>query len=138
VVTPSPGVAGASPSAASASPTAVPTPSPTPAPTGSPPSSPSSSPAATPPPSPSPTVTSPFTPEQLAVLKPCPGKPGCYQYRIKSGDNLHNLATFFGVTYPALLAANPEITKPSVIHVGDRITIPVPVPTPSPTKTPKP
>jgi LysM domain-containing protein len=43
-----------------------------------------------------------------------------------SGDNLRNVATFFGVEYPALLAANPQITNPSVVHVGDRVTIPPP------------
>jgi LysM repeat protein len=71
------------------------------------------------------------------VLKPCPGKPNCYQYVIKSGDNLHNIATFFGVTYPALLAANPKITNPSVIHIGQQVIVPFPVP-PKASPTPKP
>jgi hypothetical protein len=128
VASPSAGVVVTSPSVAPASPTLLASPSPT-----APPSpSPSASPSATPSPSPSPSPASPFTPEQLALLKPCPGKPGCYQYRIVSGDNLRNVATFFGVEYPALLAANPQITNPSVIHIGDRITIPLPVPKATP------
>jgi hypothetical protein len=135
LASPSAAVVVTSPSAAPASPTIAASPSPSVSPSPSP--SPSPSEVATPSPSPlpSPSAASPFTPEQLALLKPCPGKPGCYQYRIVSGDNLRNVATFFGVQYPALLAANPQITNPSVIHIGDRITIPLPVP---PKATPKP
>ncbi len=141
IATPSPGVAGASPSLAGSSATASATPGASPTLSASPSASPSASsspvPTAspTPPPSPSPSVSTPFSPDQLALLKPCPGKPACYQYRIKSGDNLHNIATFFGLTYPALLAANPQITNPSVIHVGQLIIVPFPTPakaTPSP------
>jgi LysM domain len=141
------GLAGANPSLGSPSATVAPTPSaspssspsvaPSPSLAPSPSASPSSAPSPTPSTSPSPSVSSPFSPEQLAVLKPCPGKPDCYQYRIKSGDNLHNIATFFGVTYPALLAANPQITDPSVIHVGQAVIVPFPKP-PKPSPTPKP
>jgi LysM repeat protein len=137
--TASPGVAAASPSVASpsASPTASPSPSPSPSRSPSPSVAPSPSAVPSTTPSVSPSPSTPFTPEQLAVLKPCPGKPDCYQYRIKSGDNLHNIATFFGVTYPALLAANSQITNPSIIHVGQQVIIPFPTP-PKATPTPKP
>ena len=67
-----------------------------------------------------------FTSAQLAVLKPCPGKTDCWQYRIHPGDNLHGVAKFFGVPYTTLLRANPQITNPSLIHVGEAITIPPP------------
>ncbi|MFI5226231.1 MAG: LysM peptidoglycan-binding domain-containing protein [Candidatus Limnocylindrales bacterium] len=67
-----------------------------------------------------------FSPAQLAVLKACPGKADCWQYRIHSGDNLHGIAKFFGLTYAALLKANPQITNPSIIHVGEVLTIPLP------------
>jgi LysM repeat protein len=67
-----------------------------------------------------------FTTAQLAVLKPCPGKTSCWQYRIHPGDNLHGVAKFFGVAYATLLKANPQITNPSLIHVGEAITIPPP------------
>jgi nucleoid-associated protein YgaU len=137
------GLAGANPSLGSPSPTVPPTPSPSPSPSpSSSPSvapSPSASPSSAPSPTPStsPPASSPFSPKQLAVLKPCPGKPDCYQYRIKSGDNLHNIATFFGVTYQTLLAANPQITNPSVIHVGQPLIVPFPKPPKaSPTPTP--
>lgn len=139
------GLAGANPSLGSPSATVPPTPSLSPPPSSSPtvaptPSaSPSASPSSAPSPTPStsPSASSPFSPEQLAVLKPCPGKPDCYQYRIKSGDNLHNIATFFGVTYQALLAANPQITNPSVIHVGQQVIVPFPTPSKA-SPTPKP
>jgi len=129
---PSAGVVVTSPSVAPASPTLVGSPSPTASLSPSASSSASATASLSASPSPSSSAASPFTPEQLALLKPCPGKPGCYQYRIVSGDNLRNVATFFGVEYPALLAANPQITNPSVIHVGDRITIPPPVPKATP------
>ncbi|HYC07253.1 MAG TPA: LysM peptidoglycan-binding domain-containing protein [Candidatus Binatia bacterium] len=86
---------------------------------------PSRAPAASPTPAAS-SAGAPWTAAQLAVLKPCPGKADCWQYRIHSGDNLHGVAKFFGVTYPALLAANPQITNPSLIHVGEVIVIPTP------------
>jgi LysM repeat protein len=130
------GLAGAS--AAGGTPSAAPTvASPSPSASIPPSASPSASIAASPSPSPSASGSSPFTAEQLAVLKPCPGKPGCYQYRIKSGDNLRNIATFFGLTYSALLAANPQITNPSVIHVGQQVIVPYPT-APKASATPKP
>lgn len=133
---PSAGVGQVSPSAASSSPSSAVSPSATPSVSPSPTASPSASVTSSPSPSPqpSPSASPPFPPAQLAVLTPCPGKTGCYQYRIKPNDSLRGLAKFFGVTYPALLAANPQITNPSIIHVGERITIPIPVPgaTPKP------
>jgi LysM repeat protein len=62
-------------------------------------------------------------------------------YKVAPGDTLSGIATKFGVTVAALLAANPQIKDPNQIAVGDEITIPpktVPV-TPTPAKkTPKP
>lgn len=110
-------------------------PSPSVGPSRSPQQSPTASVAPSPTPSrppaasPTPAASSPgapWTAAQLAVLKPCPGKAGCWQYRIHSGDNLHGVAKFFGVAYPALLAANPQIANPSLIHVGEVIVIPTP------------
>ncbi len=70
-------------------------------------------------------------------------------YTIALGDNLYGIATKFNVTYDQLLAANPQITNPDFIVVGQVINIPppsyvVPTPTaaptaePTPTVTPKP
>lgn len=76
---------------------------------------------------PSSVIASPSTaPDKLALLKPCPGKSDCYIYRIAKGDNLRNVARSFFVPYETLLQLNPQITNPSIIHVGDEITLPTP------------
>lgn len=45
-------------------------------------------------------------------------------YTVQSGDNLTNIAASEGVTLQALEAANPQITNPDLINVGDVINIP--------------
>lgn len=113
----------------SPSPTAVPSPTPTlepsPAATPSPipTPSPTSSPSAAPTPSGSPL---PSVPPAFVGLKPCPDAPSCYLYRVRSGDNLTRIAQRFGVTASAIRKLNPDITDPSLIHVGDTIRIPLP------------
>ena len=47
-------------------------------------------------------------------------------YTVKSGDLLSTIAAKFHVTLAELEAANPQITDPNKIKVGDKITIPVP------------
>jgi LysM repeat protein len=49
---------------------------------------------------------------------------GTLFHRVKVGETLSGLADAFGVTQAALLAANPQITDPSLIHPGDLLTIP--------------
>lgn len=46
-------------------------------------------------------------------------------YVIILGDTLSEIADRFGVTVAAILAANPDITDPDVIEVGQIIWIPV-------------
>ncbi|MBS4024123.1 MAG: LysM peptidoglycan-binding domain-containing protein [Clostridia bacterium] len=60
------------------------------------------------------------------------------QYVVQPGDTLFLIARRFGTTVAAILAANPQITDPNRIFVGQVITIPVtpPVPTPPPTPPP--
>ncbi len=124
-------IAGASPtpSLVAASPTVAPTPSATPSPTStaSPPPSVAPSPTTTPltSPSPSPTPVA-SVPPAFVGLKPCPDSPACYLYRVRSGDNLTRIAAKFGITLAALKAANPTITDPSLVHVGDILRIPLP------------
>jgi LysM repeat protein len=49
---------------------------------------------------------------------------GTLFHRVKVGETLSGLADAFGVTQAALLAANPQITDPSLIHPRDILTIP--------------
>ena len=46
-------------------------------------------------------------------------------YKVKAGDTLGKIATAHYTTLKAILAANPQITNPDLIHVGDLIKIPV-------------
>jgi LysM repeat protein len=47
-------------------------------------------------------------------------------YRIQAGDRLRQIARDHGVTVEQILAANPEISDPNDIQVGQRILIPTP------------
>ena len=46
-------------------------------------------------------------------------------YKVKSGDTLGKIATAYHITLKELLAANPQIKNPDLIHVGELIKIPV-------------
>jgi murein DD-endopeptidase MepM/ murein hydrolase activator NlpD len=46
-------------------------------------------------------------------------------HTIQKGDTLYNIAKRYGSTVDAILAANPQITNPSVIHLGQVIIIPI-------------
>ena len=46
-------------------------------------------------------------------------------YKVKAGDTLGKIATAYNTTLKAILALNPQITNPDLIHVGDLIKIPV-------------
>ena len=63
-----------------------------------------------------------------SVEPTAPPKPSAETYIIKSGDTLSKIATSFGLTLDELLAANPQITDPDKIAIGDEITIPARAP----------
>jgi LysM repeat protein len=44
-------------------------------------------------------------------------------YRVQPGDNLSRIAARFGVTVPALMAAN-RLTNPNLIQIGQTLVIP--------------
>ena len=46
-------------------------------------------------------------------------------YRVAPGDTLYAIARSRGVSLTALIAANPQITNPDLIYVGQVINIPV-------------
>lgn len=45
-------------------------------------------------------------------------------YTVVSGDTLWGIAANYGVSLDSLLAANPSIKNPNLIHVGDQVVIP--------------
>ncbi len=77
--------------------------------------SPTPGPSASVVPSAAPSPTAVPTPEQVVHI-------------VKSGDSLFKIAGLYGVTVDQILAANPSITNPNKIAVGDRIVIPQPLP----------
>ncbi|MBX3032014.1 MAG: LysM peptidoglycan-binding domain-containing protein [Chloroflexi bacterium] len=75
-------------------------------------------PVATPTPLSTPVVTAgPPTPTPV---------PTTTTYVVRSGDNLNSIAQRYGLTVGQLLAANPEISDPNRIRVGQVIVIPPP------------
>lgn len=56
--------------------------------------------------------------------------PGGTVYTVQPGDTLFQIARRFGLTLAELLAANPQITNPNVIQVGQAVCIPGVAPPP--------
>lgn len=115
------------------SPTVAPTPTPTPTPvpsataTPSPTPSPSASPTPTPTPdlTPRPTVRPASTSDRYRLLRPCPGTPRCWIYRVRSGDNLYSIANYFGVSLDSIYARNPW-TRTQGLRAGQELRLPPP------------
>jgi hypothetical protein len=89
--------------------------SPTPLPTATP----AAPPTVNPPCTPTPTV---WRPDPLPTS--CTDSGSGRTYRVAAGDSLSKIATRFGVTVRSLLAANPRITNPNLLRIGQVLTIP--------------
>ena len=76
-------------------------------------------------PTPVPSASVGPTVEPSATAVPTPGQ---VVYTVKANDTLSTIATKYGLTLEQILAANPEITNPNRINVGDRVVIPQPLP----------
>ncbi|WP_198409473.1 LysM peptidoglycan-binding domain-containing protein [Limnochorda pilosa] len=59
-----------------------------------------------------------------SVGQQAPVCPGGRIYRVRAGDTLFRIAQRFGVSVDAILQANPQITNPDVLRVGQSICIP--------------
>lgn len=64
----------------------------------------------------------PVSPQPVPEPKPEPTEPKTY--KVKKGDTLSKIAKAHKVTLKKLIAANPQIKNPDLIHPGDIITIP--------------
>lgn len=83
-------------------------------------------------PSPSPSVMPSPTLEPVPTAPPG-GEPSPTEglsigtvYVVKRGDTLIGIARSFNVTLKALRAANPEVTDPKKLRVGQKLVIPAP------------
>jgi hypothetical protein len=111
---------------ATAIPTAIPTAPPTPSPsaTPSPTPSPTPTPTAKPTAKPTPKATPRPTSDRYALLRPCPGTPDCWIYRVRAGDNLFSIANYFGVSLDSIYAMNPWVRNG--LRPGQELRLPPP------------
>ncbi len=59
---------------------------------------------------------------------PCP--PNTFAYTVQPGDSMFLIAQRFGVSLDALIAANPQISNPSLILPGQIVCVPTSAPPP--------
>jgi LysM repeat protein len=69
-------------------------------------------------------VASP-TPTAVQTPTPTPESSGSFiAYTVKQGDTIYTISIQFGVTQADIMAANPDITDPAYIQIGQIINIP--------------
>lgn len=82
---------------------------------------PSPSPTATPEATPQPTEAAPSVAESAS-----PSAATEQVYVVQKGDTLIRIAYRHGITLAALRAANPKVTDPTKLRVGQKLVIPAP------------
>ncbi|MEK6720273.1 MAG: LysM domain-containing protein [Chloroflexota bacterium] len=92
-------------------------------PAASPDLEPTPVPAATTTPTPTPTPTP--RSDRYALLEPCPDKPDCWIYTVRTGDNLSSIANYFGIPLETVYALNPELRTES-LQAGRLLVLPPP------------
>ncbi len=83
-------------------------------------------PSPSPSPSPSPTVELLPTVAPTSEPTPTATAPTTTIYVVKKGDTLIGIANRFKITLKALRAANPEVTDPTKLQIGQKLVIPAP------------
>jgi LysM repeat protein len=80
-------------------------------------------------------VPAEITPEPVDEVTPEPeetpeviDEPEVTVYVVKKGDTLYAIAKDNGITLKALMDANPEVTDPKKLRVGQKLKIPAPAP----------
>lgn len=71
-------------------------------------------------------AAAPAVMDRYALLRQCPGIPGCWLYVVRAGDNLWSIARWFGVPFEAVIARNPQVTDPSLLVAGQQLSLPAP------------
>lgn len=80
-----------------------------------------------------PQITNPnlIFPGQVICIPTPVGPPQCtngFIYTVAAGDTLYRIAQRYGITLDMLIRANPQISNPDMINVGQRICVPFPMP----------
>ena len=73
-----------------------------------------------------------IAPNKAVKIPEPPKKCNGQLYTVKASDTLYKIGQRFGVTVQQITAANPQITNPNVIYVGQVICIPTGKPKPEP------
>ena len=86
-------------------------------------------PLARPEPTPTEVPAASHGPTALGTL---PGAPGPWLHVVAAGETLWDIARAFDLSLDDLLAVNPDVRDPALIHTGDRLTVPHVAPAKSP------
>jgi LysM repeat protein len=63
--------------------------------------------------------------DRYDLLEPCPDRPRCWIYTVRSGDNLYSIANYFGVALESIYELNPW-TRNQGLRAGQELILPPP------------